>query len=387
MIEQGVELKAESTAGAQAAREKPVLRSPSSRALSDLFALRTVLSGRSVVDDGGIFFPCREAVVDFLRLSCFDTDNPLEVARIRELHDDAVTFLIDSLGFSVPIEVQEPGDVYDIFLMASRGDVTIRRAACLALKVMHIQHHLATRRLVFNTPMSEADLFNRLNAKVMSRVDEMRSHGIGLVEFSSGKKSATSMTAKLLAKRAALATQIFDKMRFRLVTETRKDLVSALVYLLRHLVPFNYTVPGQSQNGIIGIDDIAAALDLSPAVILRHWSECGADAAVDGGLAGDVGVAPTSDAAATGVWDLQPTPLNEFSGRSFHSVNFVCEIPMRIDDVMTHATPAIAFAQTEIQLVDRQTHEANNSGDNAHELYKSRQLDRVRARLEGVDSD
>ena len=79
-----------------------------------------------------------------------------------------------------------------------------------------------------------------------------------------------------------------------------------------------------------------------------------------------------------------PTPPNEFSGRTYRAVNLVADIPLRLDDIMPDVTPAIAFAQTEIQLVDEETALANNAGENSHARYKKRQRSRVKLRLEGT---
>ena len=77
--------------------------------------------------------------------------------------------------------------------------------------------------------------------------------------------------------------------------------------------------------------------------------------------------------------------LNEFTARTYRCVNFVADIPMRIDDVAAHgAAPAVAFVLTEIQLVDSETARANERGDSAHSLYKKRQRARVRTRLEDL---
>ena len=42
--------------------------------------------------------------------------------------------------------------------------------------------------------------------------------------------------------------------------------------------------------------------------------------------------------------------------------------------------------ETEIQLVDARTEQANSRGENSHERYKARQRVHVRRRLEGINS-
>jgi uncharacterized protein (TIGR04552 family) len=78
---------------------------------------------------------------------------------------------------------------------------------------------------------------------------------------------------------------------------------------------------------------------------------------------------------------------NEFSGTGFRNISFIADIPLRIDSVASHATPAITFVQTEIQLVDQETARQNERGDSAHAQYKKRQRARVRSRLESQQWD
>ncbi len=330
--------------------------------LADLAALRIVLSGESVVDWPRLWLADRDAVDAFLRLCAFDTDNAVDLGRIRELHRDAIDYIRDVHHVRVPPAVEEPSEIHDVFLAASRGSGRLRRHACIVLKVMHILHHLAGRELVFNTPLSEAELLDRLSVKVFHVIDRMRASGVGVVEFAAGHKTRTSLVSKLLAKRSTLASQIYDKLRFRVIVRTREDIVTAVLYFVRHLFPFNYVVPEQSQNGIIGAADIARVLELPATFVERFWTE--ADGSNGHGLA---------------------SGTNEFSGKTYRSVNFIADIPLRIDDVAPEHAPAVAFAQTEIQVVDSETERANSRGENSHALYKRRQRVRVRERLDGPE--
>jgi uncharacterized protein (TIGR04552 family) len=189
----------------------------------------------------------------------------------------------------------------------------------------------------------------------------MRAGGIQVLEFAASQKARESVITKLMAKQETLATHLFDKLRFRVVLGSKDELVPALIYLLNNLVPFNYVLPGQSRNGLVSAKEISDFLGLSEEAIRAFWRLHEGE----------------------GEWAIGPTPPNEFSGRSFQCVNFVAEIPLRIDDVAPEHAPAIAFVQTEIQLVDEATHIANNDGENSHELYKERQRRQVRKRLQG----
>ncbi len=334
--------------------------------LADLAALRLVLAGESVVDLPRLWFSDRAEVDKFLRLCGFDTDNPIDMERLHALHDEATAYLRDVHEYRIPPQIDELSEIHDLFLMASNGPARLRRYACMVLKVMHIQHHVAGRELVFNMPVSEAQLLDRLSAKVFAVIDKMRASGIGVQEFSAGQKSRTSLVTKLLAKRTTLASQVFDRLRFRIIVTTRDDLVSSLVYLVRHLFPFNYVIPEQSHNRIVTADDLARVLQLPGELVTTFWREAGS--------------AESEGAESPGL-------KNEFSSDGYRSVNFVADIPLRIDDVAPEAAPAVVFVQTEIQVIDAETERENQRGESSHALYKKRQRQRVRQRLEGPKLD
>ena len=338
-------------------RQPPMLEPV--KGLADLTALKLVLYGESVIDLPRFWFSDRAAVDAFLRLAEFDTDNPLDLARLHELHHEATVYLTDMHRYRLPLQIEQPAEIHDLFMAAAAQDAhRVQRFACMTLKVMHILHHISGRELLFNTAVSEAQLFDRLNTKVFNVIDRMRASGVGVQEFAAGKKSKTSLATKLLAKRNNLATQIFDKLRFRIVVNTRDDLLHTLLYLLHHLCPFNYVLPEQSQNTILSSEDVARVLGLPHEVVQSDF---------DTALSQEPIVRP---------------PVNEFSSQAYRCINFVADIPMRIDDIAPQASPAIAFVQTEIQLVDLETSKANERGESSHALYKKRQRARVRTRLE-----
>lgn len=327
--------------------------------VNDVGAVQTALLGRSAVDMARLWLTDRRAVDAFLRLHQFDTDNPLDLDRLRALHHDAIVYLADTHRYRLPRQIEEPGEIHDLFLAATGESGRLQRFACMALKVMHIQHHLAARELIFNSSISEAILADRLNARVFQVIDQMRAAGVAVQEFAAGKKSRESLITKLLAKRETLASTIYDKVRFRVVFAEREDIVLALVFLMRHLVPFNYVVPGQSQNGLVSEEDLVRLFSMAATNV-------------------DEDTLPPTPREA------RATPQNEFSGPTYRCVNLVADIPLRIDDVVDAPPPAISFVQAEIQLVDARTEEANNAGENAHPLYKKRQRERVRRRLEAL---
>lgn len=331
-------------------------------ALRQLTTLQLMLTGESLVDATHLWFSDRDGADQFLRLCQFDTDNPLDLARLRELHRFAIDYLAEVHKYRMPASVEQADDVRDLFVLASSKQHRDAQFACMILKTMHVLHHVAGHELLFSHAIPEAQLFDRLSTRAFTVIDRMRASGIEILGFSGGKKSRSSTITKLLAKRATLASQLFDKARFSVVVKDRKDLVPALLFLSENLFPVSYVVPEQSQNGLLTLGDIAASLSLKPAEVWKFWKQGHVPAEVDG---------------------EHPTPRNEFSGPNYRCINFVVDIPMRIDDLAPSDAPAIAFALAEIQVVDEATEKANNQGENAHTRYKKRQVQRVQMRLEG----
>jgi len=184
---------------------------------------------------------------------------------------------------------------------------------------------------------------------VLQVVEQLRAAGAPLTEFEWSRKPRDSQITKLLAKRSTLAANIYDKLRFRLIVPTQADLVPMLATLSRQLIPFNYIVPGESVNQLV---DLRAVLERE--------------------------ALPASS----------PTemPYNEFSGPEYRIVNFVADLPLRLERLISRAElppelSHVVFVLTEFQVCDKQTSIRNESGASSHEAYKARQHERVRMRL------
>lgn len=333
--------------------------------IAELEALRLVLRGGSVIDWRKLGFRDAAEVQAFLELNLFDLEDSRDERRLRNILAQAVEYLRTAFGYRVAAPVAEPEDLRDLFLYASdaKEPRKYRRIACVVLKVMHVIHHLEARELLFRTPIREADLAERVHRRIMAEAARMKELGLPVVEFAGSLKGRSSLVTKLLAKRESVAAQIFDRVRYRVVTESPEQIPSVVHYLTRHLFPFNYAVPDQTQNSLVRFGDL----------LRRHPR--------GGELAAELQLpleAERSDPAA---------PRNEFSGEGYRVLNFVVDLPVRIDELLPPLDPMadelgrIVFSLVEFQVVDRVTAVANEEGDSSHERYKRRQLQRVLRRL------
>jgi uncharacterized protein (TIGR04552 family) len=332
--------------------------------IGDVTAVRNLLRGGSVIDWHRLYFSDRGEVDRFLRVNEFDPDSEADLARLDDLRAEAVDYVERHLEVRLLEEIADGIPARDLFLVASQKGKR-RTHACIVLKVMHVLNHLAGRELLTRLPVSADQIFHLVEEKVLRTVEEMKQAGVPVVEFEWSRKHADSLITKLLAKKENIAADVYDRLRFRMVTQEESELMLVLREVAGRLVPFNYVIPGQSQNGILNLRKV---IEGSP-----HLSQ----------YLGDL--LDLSQVAA----DKGPGPQNEFSGPSYRVINFVADLPVRIDrylgrpadDPLFAETGAVVFVLTEFQVIDSRTAADNEAGENSHARYKERQLNRVRARL------
>ena len=318
--------------------------------LADVEAVRLLLRGESVVDWHRLNYADHAEVDRFLRLNEFDPESEEEIGRLEDLRGEAVDYLSRAFAMAIPDEVAGDLPARDLFLVASSSGPH-QKWACVVLKVMHIIHHINGRQALLKMSVSDEIIFREIELKVMQVVEQLRQAGAPLAEWEWSRKPLDSHITKLMAKRSTLAANIYDKLRFRLIVPAPEDLVPMLATLTRQLIPFNYVVPGESVNGLIDLANLRVR-----------------------------------EADATKARLPTAVPYNEFSGPEYRIVNFVADLPLRIERLLPRAEMPqgishVVFALTEFQIADKETAKRNESGASSHEAYKARQHERVRMRL------
>jgi len=316
--------------------------------LADIDAVRLLLRGDSVIDWHRLNYADHAEVDRFLRLNEFDPENDEEMARLEDVRSDAVEYLSRAFAMAIPDEVAADLPARDLFLVASSHGPH-QKWACVVLKVMHIIHHINGRGALLKLSVSDEIIFREIELKVMQVVEQLRAAGAPLAEWEWSRKPQDSQITKLLAKRSTIAANIYDKLRFRLIVPTPDDLVPMLATLTRQLIPFNYVVPGESVNQLVDLHQV---------------------------LHGRLEAAPAPN----------DYPYNEFSGPEYRIINFVADLPLRVDRLLSRAEAPpdethVVFMLTEFQIADKATATRNESGASSHEAYKARQNERVRMRL------
>jgi uncharacterized protein (TIGR04552 family) len=348
------------------------LRAPQGRgdlrdmSLADVEAVRLVLRGGSPIDWHRLNFQSTAEVDDLLRTNLLDPDDARDFARIEYLHREAIRYLRRNFTFRFPVEVESPSDVRDLFLYASETGRfnRVQILSCVVLKTMHTINHLESRELLHASAIPETELLQIVEKQVHKRARKLTDEGLPIVHFYGSRKSRDSMVSKLISKKAARASDILDKLRFRIVVETRDDVVPVLCYLMKHAFPWNQVTAGESSNNLVHFR--------------RHLEENDALRPYLPALQVDIGVEGEEEA------ELR----NEFSGSSYRMINFIIDVPVRLDHILNRAgdpwllqSGSIVYVGCEFQVVDQETAYLNEQGENSHRKYKARQSERVSDRL------
>lgn len=326
--------------------------------LMEVEAMRLVLSGGSVVDWQRLAFTSPEQVDDFLASQRIDLEIPEDRERVRYVFNEAVSYLEEHLYLRFPRDLRNPDDIRDIFMAASDASGFRRRQVlcCVALKLMHVIHHMEAAELKSKIPVAEAELFDLAEGDILRRARKMRESGLPVLSFYGSRKARSSVITKLISKKENLAATIFDKLRFRVVVDHADVLAPTLAYLTQHFFPFNYVIPGQSHNNLLAPADVVSCLP--PDTELQELVDYPG---------------------------LHTGGKNEFSGASYRMINFIVDYPVRVPDRYITGLPfelgRVVFVMVEFQLVDEETARLNEAGENAHMLYKARQYETVSRRL------
>lgn len=339
----------------------PRLRSIDELDLADLEAIRLLLRGGSVVDWYRLDL-MDDRVENVLATLELDIADPVDRARSEAVKHAAISFLKRHFDFPVPRPVAEQDLAALIRLAGTRGHRQI--CACTILKVMHIIHHLDARELLFLLPIADEQVFHLVEKKIYRVIGSALAAGFPIVEFIGGRKNKDSLYSKLLSKKEVTATQIYDKLRFRIVLRAPDDLFPMLAFLHDHLYPFNYVVPGQTTNTLV-----------------HFRGYCDSHPHLEGLAPGLQEVVEKSE-DGYGVLD------NHFTAPTYRVVHFVVDMPIRLpDSVLAEAPPEawalgrVIFVQAEIQILDQLTDQSNEMGDASHAAYKDRQKLAVMRRL------
>jgi uncharacterized protein (TIGR04552 family) len=322
-------------------------------------ALRLILSGGSVIDWHRLNLTGPEAARRFIENHELKLDDPKDRAFMDHVKREAVSYLRRHFQFAIPKPL-ESASVEDLLMIAS-GKGHRQLAACTIMKTVQIINHMAGRELLFRLPVSDRDLFHLVEEKVYRVVGTMLSEGFPITEFVGGRKNLDSTYTKLLSKSEATAAALYDKLRFRIVTRTRENILPVLLYLTEQLFPFNYVVPKQSTNTIFHFRSYCEAHPRLRDMVGQFQGEL------------DDALTPND---------------NRFSAPTYRVIQYVTDVPVRVPPHLMELAPAgsenlgpIVYMLCEFQVLDAESEAVNETGEASHDAYKRRQREAVFRRL------
>ncbi len=332
--------------------------------LSDLEAIRLVISGDSVIDWYRLNFNCEDEMKWFLRVNGFDPEDIQDQKRIKRLIRQAIQYLDEFYPHRIPMELHDPVPTITQLLLWASGSGRLKKwkqPSCLILKIMHTINHMDARELLHRCQLPPTSLYKAVEEKVGQAITAMQEEEFHIVDFYGGRKDKFSIITKLLAKKENHAAAILDRVRFRIVTLSKYDILPVLYYLGRTICPFNYVIPNSSHNNLITFEELVSYFPH-----LKHYARY---------------VRQVEAKSAPDQRMLE----NSFSSPEFKALNIVCDVPVRIDEFTYSPDFAelgrIVFVTVEFQLIDQLHYHLNEMGDGSHQKYKQRQLNAVSGRL------
>jgi len=327
--------------------------------LVDLEAVRLILRGESVIDWHRLNFENEDEARAFLRAQELHPDEPADRKTMDVIKQEAIGYLRRHFEFPIPKPIEQAS--VEELLMVACGRGHRQTCACTILKCMHIIHHLEGRELLFMLPLSDQEVFHMVEEKVYRVIGGMLASNFPILEFVGGRKNKDSLYTKLLSKHDTIAAQVYDKLRFRIVTRSYDDVFPVMQYLTTHLFPFNYVIPGQSTNSMFQFKSYARKKPHLAKLLPDMQSQ----------------------------QDDELTPNdNAFSSNMYRVVHFVVDMPVRIplkELERAHGSwnlAPIIFVICEFQIIDRETEAKNERGEASHAKYKERQKRAVMRRLQ-----
>ncbi len=317
--------------------------------------LKLILEGKSILDWDRMYFETKQDVLDYLLVNEFNINLENDRKRLDFVYKNSVDYLKDIYQIDVP-EYFSNKSIIDVFLLASKPEAGRDFSVALALlKVMNIINHVDSQELISKLSMESKVIVDKVKKKVLKHVKFMQNSDMFPdFTFEWSVKTRESIISKFLTKKQGFQARIFDRVRFRVVTENKQDILPILYHLFGKLFSVNNLIPNEIKNTLITINDGFDINDLNSLIVEKK------DGKKD----------------------------NQFSGETYRVLNFIIDIPVRVDDIMilpddelfaNHAY--VLYILTEVQILDKVTAKNNEKGENSHDLYKERQKKAILKRL------
>jgi uncharacterized protein (TIGR04562 family) len=347
--------------------------------------LNSVVGGRSSLDIQRLEVKDIDQAYAFSEAYGYNLQEQTDLDAVWDLHKGAISLLRDRLldpGEEIPDilsdarKLKDPGYLLVFASTQEHKNNPLQLWSCAILKVMHVLAHIGDDlQQIFSEKIHQA-VFGPFHAHIQN--DPISGVTLGLkndpeqiklLRFDTKlKKSVASSAIKLLTKKEATASTIYDKIGVRLVTKSIFDSFRVVRFLVNaHIISFPNILPDQARNTLFPVNLFMETMDELQKQKMFATSEEVEDW-LQKKLAASVERAEYKERQ------------NDFSGQNFRAIKF---IGRRMVEVEAGGRQFRFFCPFEVQIMDYETHLKNISGPEAHELYKKRQRQAARRRVLG----
>jgi uncharacterized protein (TIGR04562 family) len=378
--------------------------------------LRVVAEGASILDVPKLELKSMEEATTFVRAYGFDPNDKTDIDLLWAFFEDAVSFIDKSLkdpNFSrVPEHLRSRHSVVDIrrlLLLASNTENHSDQVwVCAILRLMHVFIHLAhDPRIKF---------FDQVRTQVLARLDShitidptsgttylgTRDDGIKLLFFKKkDRKDREREIIKLLHKADSLVEEIYDRVGFRLVTETKYDAMRAVRLLMeKNIISIPNVRPGRSRNRLVDLGRFQSEITRIEQYLSSRPQATDAD----------LNKLLRRLERRIGQRQLGRSFMNPHSSEYYHAIQFTCRELVKVRNSSHRIYSQLAvflegmpgglqmlndlfskppaefepiFFPYEIQIMDVRSYADSIFGKSNHEEYKKKQLETARNRVFG----
>lgn len=379
--------------------------------------LKVVLEGLSILDVPRLEVKTMEEATGFIQAYGYDAGNPEDLELIWRYFDEAVGFLERTLADPehprVPDHLRSREAVMDLRRLLLLASEPVGQPdqlwACAILRIMHVLIHLAHDPRLRYFESAQNQVLGRLDehlyvdsadgAIYLGRRED--GGGIKLLFFKKkDRKDRDREIVKLLHKAESTVEVIYDRIGFRLVTETKFDVIRAVRLLLtKNIISSPNIRPSRSRNWLIDVERLRHETDrvLNPK---------------KGKPASEVDVAKLIKRLERriGIRRKARSLLNPHTSEHYRAIQFTCRELVKVRNPMHNvftllqrhlenipggrqivaeifprpiAPHEYVFFPYEIQIMDVKSYADSIFGKSNHEEYRKKQLQVARNRVFG----
>jgi uncharacterized protein (TIGR04562 family) len=383
--------------------------------------LDVVLQGLSILDTPRLEVRTMEEATSFIAVYGFDVSDPSDVELLWSLFDESVKYLETLLATPeyrvVPEHLRCRKSVQDLrrlLLLASGSVDDDQRWACALLRVMHVLVHLQYDPRLRYFEQVQNQILSRLDAYLFTDPDsgalylgtgEAGGERIKLLYFKKkDRKDREREIIKLLHKTESLAEEIYDRIGFRLVTESKFDAMRALRFLVdKNVISVANIRPGRSRNRLLDVKRFRFEIER----IASHVEKSGEDAPYVEKMIRRL-------ERRISLSGLGRSLINPNTSEHYRAIQFTCRELVKVRNPQFRVYNALrqqleslhgglqalhevfptpppefehVFFPYEIQIMDVKAYADSVFGRSNHDEYRRKQLCRAQARVFGLTSE